>query len=580
MVTLEKTSVKNFFSVGSAEINWEDQGLVVVHGRVGSGKTALICESVLYGLYGTSFEYGQTPGQAVKKNTEKNFHVIHTLRSESGRFRIMRGKDPELKLSGLELYRVNDDGSEDRLTRGSIKDTQKLISDGLLKMSERLFKRSVVCSTDMGKFPDAPDSEKKSILDELLELWVLQGAHEETISSLKAIRLEAAQVEKSLEVAKIRLDNELKLEAEDPKTLRARIRELMTEADHMREDLASLESAYQSRESSLSDKIVAARRRCRELAVSQEIFDKIAQANASIRALNEKKSLSEKGNCPKCGQKTDDLCENFHEDLDELNQKLEDLREEKKAQEDDYNQAEDRVTELERKLQSTRRRYQTLRSEGETKLNGIDRQVATLSSDLKRAQEMEDRVMQLRVAVDREQQALQALKLKQETEEVLERLFSTKGCRLSIIRSVIPFLNEEADRVSGLLGVPIQVRFSVRGSDESFAGALTVDVHNPIGSWQYRGSSAGERRTIDIIILMCLMSLSNRRNNRFNHVFFDETFEKLDPPLQRAVLMLLKEISTTKSSVFLITHSAGEIKQEVDQTWEVSRGGVLSISKS
>ena len=165
MITLERIILKNFFSISNAEINLENQGLVVVHGRVGSGKTALTCESVLYGLYGTSFEYGQNPGQAVKKNTEKEFSVVVWLRSDNNKFRIMRGKDQSLKLNGLELHRINDDGTEDRLTRGTSRDTQKVISEGLLKMSERLFRRSVVCSTDMGKFPDASDSEKKSVLD-------------------------------------------------------------------------------------------------------------------------------------------------------------------------------------------------------------------------------------------------------------------------------------------------------------------------------------------------------------------------------------------------------------------------------
>jgi DNA repair exonuclease SbcCD ATPase subunit len=563
MTTLEKIKVKNFFSVGLAEIDLEDQGLVVVHGRVGSGKTALTCESVLYGLYGSSFEYGSNPGQAVKKNTEKEFSVCIWLRSDSGKFRIMRGKDQDLKLNGLELHRLNEDGS-----------------DGLLKMSERLFRRSVVCSTDMVKFPDASDSEKKSILDELLELWVIQGAHEETVAILKAMRSELGTLMREFQMAEQRLSEEESFEL-DSSSLEGSLIEIRQRLEERGAELLNLEAIFKEKSDCIEEAILETKGYLSKLRGKPGFSDGISEARSALRGLDKIQNLVNQGRCHECGQQTDTICpHDIKERREQLGSDLEALMERKKQLDDKMEAATDELELLSTKSKKLSSKYLRVKKELDDEVSSLHRSESRVLSELTRAKDAEERIRKARETKSMIMSKVDAIKLRIVDEEVLEELFSNKGFRLSIIRSVIPYMNQEAERVAEMLNTSIKVKFGIRGDDEAFSGSLSIEVHNPIGAWQYHGSSAGERRTIDIIILMCLLSLINKRNNRFNHIFFDETFEKLDPPLQRAVLSLLKEISQVKSSVFLITHSAGEIKQDVDQTWEVSRGGVLTISKS
>jgi DNA repair exonuclease SbcCD ATPase subunit len=581
MTTLEDIEIKNFFSVSHAKLCFENQGLVVIHGRVGSGKTAISCESVLYGLYGSSFEYGSNPGQSIKKNTEKEFSVSITLRSESGRFRIRRGKESALKLNGLELHRIGEDGVEDRLTRGTVRDTQKLITEGLLKMSERLFRRSVVCSTDMSKFPDTSDSEKKSILDELLEMWVVQGAHEETLSALKSIKYEFDILNREYQIAESRLSEEESFSIPDLVSLRQSLRTTKSKISSQTDELGQLEEILENKSALLHKSLEKAREDMKNMS-SQSVSDKMSEVKAEIREITKKRRLMGQGKCQECGQPTDSLCshdllDDKEKQLVEVLDKLIDQKNEIDQRKNEAHEGIDKILKKEKKLLSD---YSSLKGEIEDEINSLHRIGARIESDLIRAEEAEDRVKKARDNKEKIQEKLGVIKARIANEEVLEESFSNKGFRLSILRSVIPFMNEESERVTEMLNTPIRVKFAIRGSEESFSGNLSIEVHNPIGAWQYHGSSAGERRTIDIVILMCLLSLANKRNNRFNHMFFDETFEKLDPPLQRAVLSLLKEMAKTKSSVFLITHSANEIKQDVDQTWEVNRGGVLTISKS
>jgi DNA repair exonuclease SbcCD ATPase subunit len=75
MVTLERLRLENFLNVAEADVPLRDQGLVLIVGENGSGKSAIFTEGPLYGLYGESFRYGPKPGRDVIRTGAKRFFV-------------------------------------------------------------------------------------------------------------------------------------------------------------------------------------------------------------------------------------------------------------------------------------------------------------------------------------------------------------------------------------------------------------------------------------------------------------------------------------------------------------------------
>lgn len=136
--------------------------------------------------------------------------------------------------------------------------------------------------------------------------------------------------------------------------------------------------------------------------------------------------------------------------------------------------------------------------------------------------------------------------------------FSDKGLKSHILDSVVPFLNAKANHYSNILtGGNVQISFSTQHQNKSgdMVEEFRVDIDNRYGGNNYKACSRGERRRIDIAIMMSLHELvTSRSRKKFNICFFDEVFESLDAAGIESAMNLLDEVSKTKESVFVITH--------------------------
>lgn len=572
MIVLETVSVKNFFWIDEASISLKDRGLVLVHGRVGAGKTALLCESVLYGLYGTSFEYGQKPGTSVMKRTAKEFFVEVVLSSDSGRFKIRRGKFE--RLNGVELLKEDESGVFVPITGGTSKITQQMISKDLLGMSESLFRKSVICSTDMARFPDASDAEKKEIFDELLELWRLQKAFDETAANVKELKREKERLEASVRTARARVQEAEEGKRHSSKALRKKVESLRADMGEAEDYLSEVKAKYLGKR----ERLAAALANVPSTTVPDTLHDAIAAARSAIKEHDRISDLIERGHCPECGQETGSV--HLHEPRVALEERLRSLLEEREELVERGRAEEAERRRLNQKLERLKEQFDGIAEDIRRDISKTAILIERVTAMVEAAKLTEGRIEELEEELSSLEKDLASVTAKLTDEEVLQGIFSKKGCRNSIIRSVIPFLNEEAERVAIALGAPMRVTFSIKEEDEAFTGSLAVEVNNPTGACRYHGSSAGERRTIDLIIMMCFISMAGRRNTRFNQSFFDETFEKMDAPLQRSVLGLLRSLTSDKSSVFIITHAAEEVRLLVDEHWEVQKGGIVTITKN
>jgi len=94
----------------------------------------------------------------------------------------------------------------------------------------------------------------------------------------------------------------------------------------------------------------------------------------------------------------------------------------------------------------------------------------------------------------------------------------------------------------------------------------------------YNACSSGEKRRIDIAVLLGLNAILRSRVGGINLLVFDETLDTLDKSGIEGLFELIKGLNIP--SIFLVSHS-DDLKQEFDfnNYWTVERKGNISVLK-
>lgn len=177
--------IRNFLSIGEARLSLADIGLVLVMGENadqssadsnGSGKSS-IADAVSWCLWGTTAR-GETGDNVVNTRAAKDCMVSLTVVDAGETYRVDRyRKAPKFK-NGLFLYKLNDQGDWDDLTKGTNVLTQKQV-ERLLGCSEEVFNAAVYSGQEM--MPDIPrmtDKQLKTLVEQAAGVDVLTTAYD------------------------------------------------------------------------------------------------------------------------------------------------------------------------------------------------------------------------------------------------------------------------------------------------------------------------------------------------------------------------------------------------------------------
>ena len=158
-------------------------------------------------------------------------------------------------------------------------------------------------------------------------------------------------------------------------------------------------------------------------------------------------------------------------------------------------------------------------------------------------------------------------KLREARDEAAEKLavyqfweegFGPKGIKAFLIENVLPLLNRRINEHLGYLsdgGITARVTATTALKKGGVAERLSVDVLNSSGADVYGGNSGGERRRIDLAILLALQDLVGSRASRaVNFCAYDEVLDALDEAGTTKAVNYLKVRAEGKPT-FLISHS-------------------------
>lgn len=606
MKRILRMRVENFLSFREADFDFADAGFVLVEGKNGAGKSAMI-DAVVWCLSGTTLR-GYEKDEVVNRRAEEGCVVAVDLEDGDDSYRVVRARRHKKLKNSLCLYR---DGVD--VTSRDANETQ-LAVERVLGCTLKTFLTSVVFGQDRAyRFSSLTDGEQKKILDEVLgvERFAQGCAAARKQVSIFELQLESAR--QGLEKAE-KARGEAEAEAVDLQAMHVDFesnqrKKVEVEREKLRIAKEHLDKARKvANVPALKTAVDAA---LKALTVAEKLSEKciLASADAAGALSNNKHALDGmlaamkkeprgSGNCPTCGQKVDPKGGAITLLQGEVRDKISKLKKENVTLVEMADEAVVALASSKTRLKMARQAM----TDAQKALNDGVAADADAATWRRRHVDHESRITELEAEISpyaelaekaTARHARYDLLFKQHEHDVAEfgghlrraefwvKAFGTSGLRSLLVDSSLPLLNEEAARVSRVLtGGAVAIEFSATTEQKSgkVVDRFEVKVDNRHGAGDYAGNSSGERAKVDLCVGLALQRLvASRSSASFNVIFYDEIFDHLDSTAHEQVIEVLSDLD--KESVFVVSHD-DDLKAWFPATLRIVKHGGYSVVES
>lgn len=516
-------SLHSFMSHHSTTVELPDRGLVVVTGPNGAGKSALV-EAVSYAAWGRGARSarwspwrGEEPGAVVVQGGG-----VHVRREWTG-------KSKRLK------WRA-DEAQEFDTTAKAQEALEHVVGP-----YEAWRRTSLFSAADAAHFTMSTDAERKELLEQLLGLTWFETALQLCRRDLHSARTQLGQVER---------DGAVLAAGMEAKAKALREAQALLDTTAAPEDVGLLRAELARVDKHLQDtsrEYLAADRRRSSLHGAGSVHRGLAtEAQARLKRLAEDR-------CYTCGQHVpDSLRDELRRKMAEETEASDRAREEVAA---DLAQLDEECSELTTLAEGLR----PIVDEHRDRLSKLEEQRRIRSMLRKQVEALGREVAegggQGAVLMNK----LQQLKVDVAELEACERVLGTRGVRAHLIGETLSGVTQLANAWMVRLRSEVRVTLSPYTERKSgaVADAISLTLHGAGGESGYLGASAGERRRVDVSLLMALSELSVGSGSRAweTPLFFDEVFDSLDEQGREATLDAVEELAERRC-VVLITHDA------------------------
>lgn len=501
-------------------------GLVLVTGANGSGKSSIV-EAVSVAGWG-EFLRGKScwtdkPGQIV-------------METGGGALRIDRrrvnGKNSlQFSLPSIEAkYDTATKAQEDL--------------DTYVGSYEVWRRSSVLSSRDSAHFTEAGDADRKRLLESILGLDRLDAASVLVREDVRKCETEVTGIEQKVELLEQKVDLLSRQLREDqaelatlqvPKSPPVKIDELKREKESLTSKILTLEEPIDDLQFSLGQK-------------EKEL--ELAKAHAV--------KLNQLDECPTCHQ------------LIAPSLKI-DLINEASAMEATVTDTRGvllrRRMNIKKKLDKTRQDLECVRTalSDAASINTMHANYAHAKEHL--SKRVESRVKELESLTDEQDEIESKLHVRRHNLSVLsvvDKVLSTRGIRAHLLHNALSFIESTAnywlDRVAGK-----DLRLHLTPYAEKSGGGVKdqigLEVEGAGGGHGYKGASGGERRRIDIALMLSLSEVArvSSGNLQPGTLFLDEVLDALDADGVAAVCDVMHDLAQTRCLV-IISHNEDVVR--------------------
>jgi len=505
-VKILKIKASNFYSFKSLDLDFSDySGIIRILGKNkdsggsnGAGKSAIF-EAVTWGVYGTTIRKS-TEAALVNSQAGKDCSVYVLLEKEGlGTVEITRAKRPTsltVAVNGKVINKENATETQDYL-------------EELLETDYKSFLASVVFGQHSNfTFLDSTPEDERKIIKNCFNL-------DDLFSRRVAVKSLKASYQGELKVIKTLTDNLLsekrRLESEVP------------DEKYKLVKLPSLESILKA-ESTISNNEREIRELQRQIKKDR---DRLRRVNDSIK----EGVYREDKECPVCKNtfeksQTEKDVTNFKSESETLSVQIEEKDNQIQSLKDINNKLTPKIS-----------------SSEWAKYNKKNKQIENAQSSIHRLSQVTEQLEEY----ERKQAELES---SLEVMKFWEVAFSEKGLIRYIIRNILEYFNMKSNEYVSIL---TNNQFTLKFNDE-----LTETIFNNGSVTKYISLSGGEKRKVNLAIMLALQDLSSKiSRTNCNLLFFDEVCDNIDDPGIVAVNNLLHTLNSQnpEKKVLVITHN-------------------------
>lgn len=527
MLHIRKLHLANLATHADTQVVLPKQGLVALTGVNGAGKSTLL-EGIATALWGESLrgEMGWRDGQAGSVTVTTDGLTATRKRSKAG-------------TSKLEWQ-----AADEPLTTYETTSKAQAALEQLIGSYDVWRRTCVLSSLDSAAFSLARDSDRKRLLEEFLGLGMFDVAldacrKDRKVVSVNAIKHANAHTELNLKLtfAQSQLQQSEKEQAA-----------LLAETDG--HDLESLKSEGKR----VALLVEAAAKDVSEAMLKvQRLELNMATTKSSLAKEEERLRRLGPDACPTCGQNADHVREEMAAALARLKieQQASAMTYEHQlvSAKDDLADLQSEHKELSDKLTKLREQYRLAESQAKMRQS-----IASKLSEAKAA--VDDLTSKVAAASN----AAASASSREAVLEAVEQVLGLRGVRAQVLDHALGALERQAN--AWLSRMPTEqgpLFISLTGATTQKSGAVVDAISLKVRGRPYAACSGGERRRVDVALLLALRELAVAAHDRDGSLLCDEVFDALDAQGQADVAAALAEMAQDRL-VLVITHSPDMVR--------------------
>lgn len=523
---VQRVEIEGFMRHERTVVALPDTGVILVTGGNGSGKSAIV-EAVYWAAWGKTLR-GTDPATAPAVRVRLVTDEVAVERARKGQ-------------GAAKVAFVRAGNGEEERGSTATKATAALstiIGDpGVWAHS------SVFSSEDAGRFSRATDAERKKLLEAVLGLDRFDGALKACRADLRAAQTKHTEAANAVAVWVTRAEGAATREKDATAAL-AELGEDASVDPAVTEKLAELRGLLQGVEADLADAKAALR--------TAENGAGVRKVEAALAEANARKKRLDAGTCPTCAQAIPaTLAAHLAHEVATLRAEATKLTAQAEAAKEGAAADVEEMQEQRNDLVTAVNRLQE-RVNAATRSAGLR---TRLEDQLRRAQA--DRFT-AEATADKAKQDAQALAREVATLGAVERVLGLRGVRAQVVARALGALEAAANAwLSRIVGGAVHLRLTA--SATSAAGDPTekigLEIDGIAGGKGYAAASTGQRRRIDVALLLALSEVASAGAGRSpGTLFADEVFDNLDPEGVARVAEALTAMAKERA-VVVITHS-------------------------